>query len=294
MDTSGYIKIAIGASILVLIVAAFVVPILDGISYSETETNTPTGYATKTVPDGEYRLTTDGFTINGAGGTTLLNGRWLLISDSVTIEKWSNQLVIYDYKTDTRVATQSITITGQTWATTVNDTSYTGSIGNGAVVRSATGELGTFESTPFVINKQDNVMFFRLNNVEINGTTYTSNAIVSGPLDNLKVDGLCLVSGSDAIFIDPDDVTASFRAGSYAVRDLKTFEVSSNPGITISITYNGATYDSFYGYPIDFVGPLTYTVATEGPIQSLLGVVPLIMFAGIVTAIIGALILRRT
>ena len=295
MDTGLFTKLAIGAVIMLLVVVSVITPILDGITYSTTEDNTPTGYATAAIPTGTIAVNSDGFTIDGGNTVAVSVGDWILLSDSLMIVKNSSSLTVTDFDAQISRAFTSIELQGNTWKATSSGTEYTGSIGSNPIIKAANGELGTYYDAPFVINKTDHAQMRRVSNsrITINDVTYNTVAIISGSLDALKVRSLGLTGNNSFIVADAEGATVSISPQSISEVSLKAYELAANPSITVNYTYGGQDYAYTGSQSSSIAAPLTYTVVTGNPIESMMGIVPLIMILGIITMVVGAFIIRR-
>ena len=292
MDTGNFIKIGIGAAILLIVVVMVATPILDNVTYSETEENTPTGYATKNIVDGAWTRNTDGYTINGGETIPVANNDWILLSDTVVIYKWWNNLQVYDYATETTASSNTITISNGTWSVTSDGTTVSGSLGDNPIRRSTSGEIGTYYNTSFIINKTDDMSTYRLSysTIVVDGENQNVRALVKGTTDSLTVMG---ITAGSSTYLDASESKAQLSSASIEEVSFKAYRISANPNINVEYTYNGEDHNYASAQTASIAGPLYYTVVNEGPIESMIGIVPLLMIAGIIVALIGALIIRR-
>lgn len=294
MDTGNFIKIAIGTAILMIVVIMVVTPILNGVTYTETENNEPSGYATAARPGVLHWSDAGGFYVDDGAVITIDNNDWVLLSDTLLVIKSYGELRIVDYATETAISTRTMTINADgTWTAANSDA--TGSIGDNAIMRTDTASnIGAYRSTSFMINKEDSAHFFRFayGVVTIEGTQYVARGIVSGTIDNLTVTGLVLVADATNIFLD--GATAEILPESITEINVKTFGVAANPLIKISFNYDGTDYSFSNGPATTIAAPVTYTVEKHDAIESMMGIVPVIMLAGIITLLIGTLMIRRS
>lgn len=294
MDTNIFVKAVIGISILVLVIVLVLVPILSNIEQTSTEANEPTRYATASVPSGTYTLANGGFAINGQAISTLENTEWFIISDSISMMMWNNQIRVYDYATDDYISTDSVTVSGQTWTALSGGATHTGTLGNNAICVSRSGDLGVYYRQSFIVDRTQDVLFFKItSNFTHNGESVSIRAIVSGTLDDLKVKNAALF-GNETTHLNPDSITVSFGENDITEYNRRTYQIASNPTVSLNVTLNGTEYNISSGFPVAIAAPVNYTVIEEGAINSMIGVVPLLMLAGVIVMSIGYFIARRS
>lgn len=286
-----YIKIVIGAVLILLVIVSVAIPILDGINYTETGENTPTGYATNSIMPGTYTLTTNGFAIDDTEIATVDSRSWVIVSDTFSLIKWNaSSFFLHDYAANEVGGGSSVTISSDgTWSMGQKS----GSIGSNAITRSQSGSIPVYYKTSFNVNLDASILTTAVTtNVTIGGVAESIRLIVSGTPNDLTVVGACMAQTNNTItFLDPEDVKVELIG--LESNDHKTYTITKDTKIRTTLTYSGTEYTADNGFDLEWVGPLTYTKVTHGPVESMINIAPLIMIAGVIVAMIGTIAVRR-
>lgn len=297
MKDDGILKIILGSAILLLIVVMIVTPILDNVTYTQTADNSPTGYATSNIQSGTYTISNGQLLFNDTEVVTINTQDWAIISDSLSVIAGSggNSFDLTDYKNKIakRITSLDVDATAMTWTETGG--SISGDLGNNCKVRSSTGEIAVYKDRAFILDKKKDMTTFAAyyTGVTISGATGYVRAIFSGNATDLKVESAAIYSGSSTVFLDPETCTAAFNSGMITDYDLKNYQVRGNPGTTLTFEYDGETLSRSGGYSTSIIAPLQYIEVSNSPVESIIGVVPIIMITGIIVSIIALLITRR-
>lgn len=301
MEMKTIVTSIIGIALAIVIIAAFVVPVLEGVQYTETEENIPTGYATKAIASGVYAPTETGITIDGAALDGPAVNDWIVMSDSLCIYILSTSMLrVADYEHSLEISTSSVTIdsANRTWSCTdTSQQAYTGDLGANAIAVSTSGELGVYRNTPFIVDKDQDTQFFRITGYFTIGDMSKARsvrAIVSGTVDDLVVKQAMLYrSGETTIVLDPENVKAEFTEDSITEVSIKNCQVSATPEVTITVTYHGIESTTTTGSISAIAAPIVYSVHATGTINSVINIAPVLMMVGVILASIGALVIRR-
>lgn len=298
MDAGDFTKIIIAAVMMIVIVMVVVIPVIQDAGSTEmVGHNTPSEYATATIPAGVYAATEAGYTIDGGADHTLADREWVIQSDTVVIAKRnSSSFTVRDWTNSLNATVSSFTIAGSNYSYTSGGNTITHALGSNAITRSLTAtDTGIYDDS-FRVNKDDTIrMFVQTQNITIGGETYAANLILEGTADNLTI-----VKGMVAT--DPVNYnvtgTATLNDGYYGSPNDAVFEVASNPRVDLTLTIGGNEYSTYTvnsWMAVEPVAPIEYTELSphDDAINGMIGIVPLLMIVGVVMMLVTAAVLRR-
>lgn len=289
METNNFVKTAILAVIAIIVVASIVTPILANVQYTETEHNEPTYYAGP-VRSGTYTVTENGFAINGEAFEFPALHTLILSSTTAIIRLSAAQLAVIDFEGGTYNPNATVTIdaAANTWSAGLN----TGSLGtNARMVSTDPSDEGFFDNTEFTIDRKNTIMsYVSYFNITIEGASAGVLAVVSGTIDNLTVDGLMLFQSQT--FVDTTGATAVIPE-EYLTEGPRHFTVANDAKIRVTFTYNGNEYTADNVRYHDIVAPIDYPTVKEGPVTSMIGIVPVLLMASLIAAIVMVFVARR-
>lgn len=278
--------------VMIVIVMVVVIPVLDNASYNAFGNNTTDGYATE-LPDSATLVRSDGgYTWNGTAVAADVNTH-IIVSDNFTVTLASNALQVKDTTTVANcVATNNIiTITGTTYSFTNSGTTYTGTIeGPAYYLGGVAGDMGVYNGS-FTVDKTDEIECY----VVVTARDSSNNSLVlrgtvRGTADNLAFTGLLTGSGDAATGTS----TVVLNSNSYTEPNEKNYAIASGSSLYITYTDDGTTYTATTTNTLEWIGPLEFTQVTDtgGAIESLVGIVPLLMIVGVIITILGMVVLR--
>lgn len=280
MDTSGFVKAIIAAVVMIVIVVVVVIPVIQTTNYDIELENEQSEYLVPLESSGTIAYVSsssysfDGETISITNGYKLI-----LMSDTVTIRIEGSHLTLVDYAAG-KTATGSVTVTPTSY--TVG--SLTGSLSDPKLVRAEESAIGV-QTANFHLDRGDTMRFARF--IDYNGSRIY--LLASGTPDALT--GQAVLSNASLT-----NVAITLNEDAWTETDTG-YLIKGAFGYTLTATIPGDTPTdvTLTGTNAVTAAPAVYHEPThsEGAMQSLIGIVPLLMIVGVFVMIAGVFVVGR-
>lgn len=299
MEVGDFVKVIIAAVMMIVVVTVIVIPVLQDNEVQEmTGHNTATQYATDQIPAGVYVATAGGYTIDGGSERTLADRAWIIMSDSVIIQKRNDSsLYVRDFTEHIAATVTDVTIGNGTYSYTQGGSTISHTLGTNAITRTTTPtDMGIYADSFRVDKDQPIRMYIQTQNVEISTDVRVPvSLLVEGTADNLIVKHVIVHSQPETWNAT---ATAAIHEGWIGSPNDEVWAISADPRVDVTLTIDGTTINTFtanYWTAVTPVAPTAYTeiAENESAINAMLGIVPLLMIVGVIIMVVTAAVIRR-
>lgn len=296
MEAGNFMKAVIASVVLIAIVMVVVIPVLQEASYEAMGKNSPDAYANEVPAAATFTWTATGYTMNDEGITFDAN-KVFFVSDDIAIQRNAAAFLVYNFDTPADGGvTSSVSIAAGAISYTVGSAAKTATItGTAYYIGSETGTMGVYNSGSFNIDQTDSMTGFTNLNVKNGSTTINLRGTITGTVENLDYGGVVVMSGGTASAAT-GTATVEMNSNSITEPNSKIYAIASKSTVNVTYVDDGTTYTGTNDSAgMTWIAPLEFTqvTASGGAIESMIGIVPLLMIVGIIIMLVGMAVLRR-
>lgn len=295
MEAGNFMKAVIASVVLIVIVMVVVIPVLQDASYEAIGKNNPDAYANEVPASATFTWTATGYTMNDEA-IAWDAGKVFFVSDDIAIQRNASSFVVYNYDAPADGGpTSSVSIAAGTASYTVSSSAKTATVGTAYYIGSETGTMGVYNSGSFDIDQADSMTGFANITVKNGSTTINLRGTITGTVEDLDYGGVVAMSGGSATAAT-GTATVEMNSNSITEPNSKIYAVASKSTVNVTYVDDGTTYTGTNDSAgMTWIAPLEFTqvTASGGAIESMIGIVPLLMIVGIIIMLVGMAVLRR-
>lgn len=295
---TGVVYGIVAVLVMILMITTVVIPIVEDAQNTQTTTDDNESYNFMAVKstDLSATITVSSGTITCNGATISENLKTILLADNFALYvPTAGVVTILDYENDVRganVSTVTFSIVHGTMTYSYNSTDYSVDLAGDVYIGAATGSYGGFLYTnPFSIDKDKKVVIVR---PMLTSSKYV-DVQLEGTLDNLQVKKIWVWDNVNSEYNEFTGDANVVVSGYTLSDDGHTYVVSQDTTVTVTANIGGVDQTmALHGAASTAFAPIAYTVTEQGGvINSILGVLPLMLLIVPIMAVVAMFNARR-